>query len=121
MGIDIDTTVGVGFKLPADEALDFFGDGLEDASMWELIDVYLEDHPLLNVAIGGNSMSGEEEYVISVLRLEQSWNQSDYRGGLYGLDRPVLTLEEQIQLTDVAAELLGREPKIGQFVAVHIY
>lgn len=123
MGIDISTTVGVGFEVEESELESYFPDAdLENHALIEILETFvLEDYPLLTVAQGGNSMNGEDRYVISVDRLEQSWDQWDMAGGVYGLEKPVINLDEHIQLMDVAAKLIGREPKIGQFVAVHIY
>lgn len=116
MGIDITTTVGVGFKVPTEEAVDFFG----SKYLYEELEQYLEDFPLLTFIQAGDD--SEYEYVVAVKRLTSRLPDPMYREGnsVFGLDKPVIALDERIQLYDVAANLMGREPVVGQFIAIRV-
>jgi len=120
MSVTTRTTLGVGFKVEESDVIDFFGkEKCEEYGVYDLLDSFLDDYPLLTLESGGSGMDGSLECVIAVKRLVQALDAYE-DAGLYGLDRPTLALEEQIQLLDVAADLLGREPKIGQFVAIYV-
>lgn len=120
MGVTTRTTLGVGFKVEESDLIDFFGnEDYEEVGAYDLLDTYLDDYPLLTLESGGSGMDGRLEHVVAVSRLVQSLDAYE-DAGLYGLDAPVLSLEERIQLLDVAADLLGREPKVGQFVAIYV-
>lgn len=116
MSVSVSTTVGVGFKVPTNEALDFF----ESKYLADELEQYLEDFPLLTFIQAGDD--SEYEYVVAVKRLTSRLPDPMYSegNGVFGLDKPVIALDERIQLLDVAANLMGREPVVGQFIAIRV-
>lgn len=120
MSVTTRTTIGVGFKVQESDLIDYFGqEKYEDWGGYDLLDEYLSDFKRIHLAMGGSGMDGTVEYVVSVRSKEKTLDA--YEGaGVHGLEKPTLALEERIELLDAAADLLGREPVIGQFVAIYV-
>lgn len=120
MSVITRATVGVGFKVEKSDLIDFFGkEKYDEWGGYDLLDDYLSTFRHVHLVTGGSPMNGDVEYVISVRRLEETLDAYE-DAGVWGLDRPVLELDERIALFDAAADLLGREPRIGQFVAIYV-
>ncbi len=131
MGVDIRIAVGVGAEFKIEELNQRLVAGLLEVPLEEVQDYlhypdewiykYLEDKPLFGYDVGGSYMDGDLRHVISVKRLTNSYGDPyETGGGLYGLDRAVLTLEESVGLRDILVELTGAPATPGQFVALTV-
>lgn len=124
MGVDLSTTVGVGFVIdPA--ALEAFKDRIDpDGNLWGEEYFYQSDLKRFSDRFGFGEAGSylddgdENRSYIYLRRLSQDHDQYDLPGGIFGLNRPVITLEERQAFNEIAAELGMNEPEIGQFLAV---
>lgn len=121
MGVDISVDVGVGFVLDPDVLMKFLDENDPDREgVDDVVDRILRGRPLLTSGTGGSYYDdGKDNRTwIAVRRLHKSHEMHDIPGGVFGLNKPVITLEERRELEQVAAEFRQNEIEIGQFLSV---
>lgn len=122
MGVDLSTTIGVGFKVSKEELRAYLGPDVEEYGIEELLETRFskEFDSLLDYEVGGSYMDGDVEYVIALKNRSRSLDAYE-DAGVFGLDRAVLSVDETIALKDAAAKLApGRPAPVGHFVAILI-
>lgn len=117
MGVDISVSVGVGFVI--DPAVwDAFEDAQEapDDLIWELVN----EEPLLTAGEGGSYYDDGDNNRkwISVNRLTKRHDMYDIPGGVFGMVKPTITLDERYALESVAARIGQDDFEVGQFLSV---
>lgn len=124
MGVDTSVSVGVGFVIDP-EAFGKYRATIPDEEN------YADEELLENLLAGNRSGlccgTGGSYYEdkppthwVAIKRLTNSYDTSDIPGGVVGLDRPVITIEEREALSAIA-RIIGMNPadiKFGQFMSV---
>lgn len=122
MGVDTTVAVGVGFAIPEDilEAYRLGPLDGEDLGDDEVLEKLVGGHrELLTWGTGGSYYdSTPDTHWVAVKRLTQSHNTDELPGGVVGLERPVITLDERSAINSIATKLGISEPLIGQFLSV---
>ena len=121
MGVDVSVDVGVGFIIDPEVLEAFLKENDEDeAGEYEVLWDLLSGRPLLTFGTGGSYYdSGEHNRTwISVDRLHQSHDIHHIPGGVFGLGKQTITLEERLALEEIALHLGQDKIEIGPFMSV---
>lgn len=121
MGVGISVDVGVGFILDEDEFNKFLRENdPEDVGEYEVMEHILRKEELLTFGTGGSYFdSGEDNRTwVAVKRLHRSHDMHDIPGGVFGLNKPVITVQERIALETTALNLGQTRCEVGQFLSV---
>jgi hypothetical protein len=122
MGTEVSTTIGVGFTIDPAAWAAYKGRVDPDESLTGEEVFYQTDlkkwDDQFTYGEAGSYWTGDVEPYIYLDRLSQDHDQYDLPGGIFGLSRPVITLEERQAFNAIAREIGMGEPEIGQFLAV---
>jgi hypothetical protein len=123
MGVDLSTTVGIGFAIDPD-ALEAFRKRVDpDGNLYSEELFYGTDLKKWSDTFafgeaGSYYGSDDIQAYIYLRRGSENHDMHDLPGGIFGLNRPVITLEEREAFNAIASELGMDSPEIGQFLAV---
>lgn len=120
MGVDLSIQVEVGFVFDEKDFESYLQQkDFEDFGEYEVLERLLKHEPLLGFGIAGSFYDTKpNKYWVSVSRLSSGGSSYDLDGGVYGVERPVITLAEREALQRVAFELGVPFTDAYQFVSV---
>ena len=126
MGVELDITVGVGIPFQEADLTDEWKISVDydDYGLYEALDNWLSgEYPGQGVGFGQagsywTDRSDELWSYVSIIRLTSTYDGQSIEGGLYGITRPVLRLDELNLFSEISYRLTGRNIPATQFVGV---